>query len=88
MLAWSVLSVIFIIALVIIGLRRWEGWMFASIINVGWIIYSVVDGVRVVELVIHSLALVVSVIFWLRWNREQKVLDEQENERASASVAG
>ena len=88
MLAWSVLSVIFIIALVIIGMRRWEGWMFASIINVGWIIYSVVDGVRVVELVIHALALVVSVIFWLRWNREQKALDEQANERSSASVAG
>ena len=88
MLAWSVLSVIFIIALVIIGMRRWEGWMFASIINVGWIIYSVVDGLRVVELVIHALALVVSVIFWLRWNREQKVLDEQANERSSASVAG
>jgi hypothetical protein len=88
MLAWGVLSVIFIITLVIIGLRRWEGWMFASIINGGWIIYSVVDGVRVVELVIHALALVVTVIFWMRWKREQNVLDEQENQRASASVPG
>jgi hypothetical protein len=88
MLAWSVLSVIFIVALVIIGLRRWEGWMFASIINAGWIVYSVVDGVRVVELVIHALALVVTVVFWLRWRREQRVWDAQENERVSASVRG
>jgi lysylphosphatidylglycerol synthetase-like protein (DUF2156 family) len=88
MLAWSVLSVLLLVALVIIGLRRWEGWMFASIINLGWIVYALVDGVRVVELVIHALALVVTVIFWLRWNREQKVLDEQAGERTSASVPG
>ena len=86
MLTWSVLSIFIIIALVIIGMRRWEGWMFASIINVGWIIYSLVDGVRVVELVIHALALVVTVIFWLRWRAEQKVLDEQATERTAASV--
>ena len=87
MVAWGVLSVIFIVALVVIGLRRWEGWMFASIINVGWVIYSLVDGVRVLELVMHALALVVTVTFWLRWNREQKVLDEQ-GQQVSASVAG
>jgi hypothetical protein len=84
MLIWGVLSAIFLVSLVIIGMRRWEGWMIASLTNVGWIISSVVDGVRVVELVFSILGLVVSVIFWLRWNKEQRILDEAELEDASA----
>ena len=78
MLAWTVLSLLFLLSLVIIGLRRWEGWIFAVITSVGWIIYSVVGGVRVVELVVHSLLLVVSVIFLVRWNKAQRALDEEE----------
>ncbi|HZA73688.1 MAG TPA: hypothetical protein VE476_12355 [Propionibacteriaceae bacterium] len=84
MLIWGVLSAIFLVSLVIIGMRRWEGWMIASLTNVGWIISSVVDGVRVVELVFSILGLVVSVIFWLRWNKEQRILDEADLEDASA----
>ena len=48
MLVWGVLSFLFLVSLLIIGMRRWEGWMFASLTNAGWIIYSLVDGVRVV----------------------------------------
>ena len=84
MLIWGVLSAIFLVSLVIIGMRRWEGWMIASLTNVGWIISSVVDGVRVVELVFSILGLIVSVIFWLRWNKEQRILDEADLEDASA----
>ena len=51
MLVWGVLSFLFLVSMLIIGMRRWEGWMFASLTNVGWIIYSLVDGVRVVELI-------------------------------------
>ena len=80
MFAWTVLSLLFLLSLVIIGLRRWEGWIFAVITSVGWIVYSVVGGVRVVELVVHALLLVVSVIFLVRWNRAQRVLDENEDE--------
>jgi nicotinamide riboside transporter PnuC len=76
MLTWGVLSFLFLISMVIIGMRRWEGWMFASLTNVGWIIYALVDGVRVVELIFSILGLVVSVIFWLRWNKDQKAKDE------------
>ena len=78
MVAWTVLSLLFLLSLVIIGLRRWEGWIFAVITSVGWIVYSLVGGVRVVELVVHALLLVVSVIFLVRWNRAQRALDEEE----------
>ena len=76
MLIWGVLSFLFLVSLVIIGMRRWEGCIFASLTNVGWIIYALVDGVRVVELVFSVLGLVVSVIFWIRWSKEQKAKDE------------
>ena len=76
MLVWGVLSFLFLVSLLIIGMRRWEGWMFASLTNAGWIIYSLVDGVRVVELVFSALGLVLTVIFWLRWNKDQKAKDE------------
>jgi hypothetical protein len=72
---------------VIIGLRRWEGWIFAVITNVAWIVYSLVGGVRVVELVINSIGLVVSVIFLVRWRRDQRAKDEAElDEPVAASV--
>lgn len=76
MMVWGVLSFLFLISLVIIGMRRWEGWMFASLTNVGWIINALVGGVRVVELVFNALALVLTVLFWLRWNKDQHAIDE------------
>lgn len=76
MVAWSVLTLLFAISLLIIGLRHWEGWMFASITGVGWLVYSVVGGVRVVELIFNLVVLVVSVVFLVRWSREQKARDE------------
>ena len=87
MFAWTVLSLLFLLSLVIIGLRRWEGWIFAVITSVGWIVYSVVGGVRVVELVVHTLLLVVSVIFLVRWNRAQRALDENEDEDVEQQTA-
>lgn len=75
MFAWGVLSLLFAVSLVIIGLRRWEGWLFAALTNLGWIVYSTVDGVRVVELVFSVVSLVVCVIFLVRWNREQRAED-------------
>ena len=88
MLAWSVLSLLFLLSLVIIGLRRWEGWIFAVITNVGWIVYSMVGGVRVVELVINSIGLVVSVIFLVRWRKDQRAKDEAELEEPVAARVG
>ena len=88
MLAWSVLSLLFLLSLVIIGLRRWEGWIFATITNVGWIVYSLVGGVRVVELVINSIGLVVSVIFLVRWRRDQRAKDEAELDEPVAARVG
>ena len=88
MLAWSVLSLLFLLSLVIIGLRRWEGWIFAVITNVAWIVYSLVGGVRVVELVINSIGLVVSVIFLVRWRRDQRAKDEAELDEPVAARVG
>jgi hypothetical protein len=88
MLAWSVLSLLFLLSLVIIGLRRWEGWIFAVITNVGWIVYSLVGGVRVVELVINSIGLVVSVIFLVRWRKDQRAKDEAELDEPVAARVG
>jgi hypothetical protein len=87
MLAWTVLSLLFLLSLVIIGLRRWEGWIFALITNVGWIVYSTVGGVRWIELVVNLIGLVVSVIFLVRWNRDQRAKDEAEVEQVSSVAA-
>jgi nicotinamide riboside transporter PnuC len=88
MLAWSVLSLLFLLSLVIIGLRRWEGWIFAVITNVGWIVYSLVGGVRVVELVINSIGLLISVIFLVRWRKDQRAKDEAELDEPVAARVG
>ena len=86
MLAWGVLSLLYTISLLIIGMRRWEGWMFASITNVGWIIYSAVYA-NLAIVIISIVGLIVTFIFWLRWSREQKAADgNQINERGPASV--
>jgi uncharacterized membrane protein len=87
MLAWTVLSLLFLLSLVIIGLRRWEGWIFALITNVGWIAYSMVGGVRVVELVVTLIGLVVSVIFLVRWYRDQRAKDEAEADQVTSVAA-
>jgi uncharacterized membrane protein len=86
MFAWTVLSLLFLLSLVIIGLRHWAGWMFASITSVGWIVYALVGGVRVVELVVAILGLAVSVVFLVRWNREQRARDEAIAEEAPAGT--
>jgi hypothetical protein len=87
MLAWTVLSLLFLLSLIIIGLRRWEGWIFALITNVGWIVYSLVGGVRWIELVVNVLGLVVSVIFLVRWHRDQRARDEAEVDQVASVVA-
>ena len=83
MLAWGVLTVLYTISILIIGMRRWEGWMFASLTNVGWIFYSAVNG-NIAIVIISIVSLVVTVIFWMRWNKDQRVKDHDEiNDAAS-----
>ena len=77
MLAWGVLSLLYTISILIIGMRRWEGWMFASITNVGWIIYSAVYA-NLAIVIISIVGLIVTFIFWLRWSREQRAKDGNE----------
>ena len=83
MLAWGVLSLLFTISLLIIGMRRWEGWMFATLTNVGWIIYSAVYA-NLAIVIISVVSLVVTFIFWMRWNKDQKANDSNQlNEQAA-----
>ena len=85
MLAWGVLSLLYTISLLIIGMRRWEGWMFASLTNVGWIIYSAVYA-NIAIVIISVVSLVVTVIFWMRWNKDQKAIDSNEVNAQAAPV--
>ena len=85
MLAWGVLSLLYTISLLIIGMRRWEGWMFATLTNVGWIIYSAVYA-NIAIVIISSVGLVVTVIFWMRWNKDQKASDSNQVNAQAASV--
>ena len=86
MLAWGVLSLLYTVSILIIGMRRWEGWMFASITNVGWIIYSAVYA-NLAIVIISIIALIVTFIFWVRWSKDQKAKDSNViNEMGTASV--
>ena len=86
MLAWGVLSLLYTISILIIGMRRWEGWMFASLTNVGWIFYTAVNG-NAVLVIISVVSLVVTVIFWVRWNKDQRLKDSTEiDEKGTAPV--
>ena len=83
MLAWGVLSLLYTISILIIGMRRWEGWMFATLTNVGWIIYSAVYA-NLAIVIISVVSLVVTFIFWMRWNKDQKANDSNQiNEQAA-----
>ena len=77
MLAWGVLSLLYTISFLIIGMRRWEGWMFATLTNVGWIIYSAIYA-NIAIVIISVVSLVVTFIFWMRWNKDQKAIDSNE----------
>ncbi len=85
MLAWGVLSLLYTISLLIIGMRRWEGWMFATLTNVGWIIYSAVYA-NIAIVIISIVSLVVTLIFWMRWNKDQKAIDSTEVNAQAAPV--
>ena len=85
MLAWGVLSLLYTISLLIIGMRRWEGWMFATLTNVGWIIYSAVYA-DIAIVIISVVSLVVTFIFWMRWNKDQKAIDSNEVNAQAAPV--
>ncbi len=85
MLAWGVLSLLYTISLLIIGMRRWEGWMFATLTNVGWIIYSAVYA-NIAIVIVSIVSLVVTFIFWMRWNKDQKAIDSNEVNAQAAPV--
>jgi len=67
--AWSVLSAGIAVALIMIGLRNWGGWLLFAIVNVAWMVYSAVNHEPVVVHVFNIAMLVVTVYFAYRWGK-------------------
>jgi hypothetical protein len=69
MVAWSVLSAGIAVALIMIGLRNWGGWLVFAIDNVAWMVYSAVNRESVVVHIFNILLLAITVYFAYRWGK-------------------
>ncbi len=69
MVAWSVLSAGIGVALIMIGLRNWGGWLVFAIDNVAWMVYSAVNRESVVVHIFNILLLAITVYFAYRWGK-------------------
>jgi len=67
--AWSILSAGIAVALIMIGLRNWGGWLLFAIVNVAWMVYSAVNHEAVVVHIFNIVMLVVTVYFAYRWGK-------------------
>ena len=67
--AWSILSAGAAVALIMIGLRNWGGWLLFAIDNAGWLIYSAVNHQSVVIQIFNLLMLFITVFFAYRWGK-------------------
>ena len=72
---WTLLSLASIIALVLIGLRRWPGWALFTLVNVLWVVYSAAYDERWIMIVVNALFVVVSAYFTYSWRKT--ALDER-----------
>jgi hypothetical protein len=67
--AWSILSAGAAVALIMIGLRNWGGWLLFAIDNVAWMVYSAVNHESVVRHIFNILMLFITVYFAYRWGK-------------------
>ncbi len=56
-------------ALIMIGLRNWGGWLVFAIDNVAWMVYSAVNRESVVVHIFNILLLAITVYFAYRWGK-------------------
>lgn len=66
---WTLLSLASIVALVLIGLRRWHGWALFTVVNVLWIVYSAIYDESWIMWVVNVLFVAVSAYFTYDWRR-------------------
>ena len=68
--AWSILSGAGVaLALIMIGVKNWGGWLVFAFINVAWMVYSAVNNQPVVVHVFNLLMIAITVYFAYRWGR-------------------
>jgi hypothetical protein len=80
LVAWSILSAGVAIALIMIGLRNWGGWLVFAIDSVVWLVYSAVRHESVVVLIFDLLMIAITVYFAYRWG---KIAISEEEQRES-----
>jgi len=64
---WSIVGVAAALALIMIGLRNWGGWLVLAIAAVVSLVYSAVSHQVVVVHLLNILTLAISVFFTYRW---------------------
>ena len=70
LVAWSILSGAGVaLALIMIGLRNWGGWLVFAFTNVAWMVYSAVHNASVVVHIFNILMIAITVYFAYRWGK-------------------
>ena len=64
---WSIVGLAAALALVMIGLRNWGGWLVLALAAIVSLVYSAVSHQVVVVHIFNILALAISVFFTYRW---------------------
>ena len=70
LVAWSILSGAGVaLALIMIGLRNWGGWLVFAFANVAWMVYSAIHHASVVVHIFNILMIAITVYFAYRWGK-------------------
>jgi hypothetical protein len=70
LVAWSILSGAgVVLALIMIGLRNWGGWLVFAFTNVAWMVYSAVRNESIVVHIFNLLMIAITVYFAYRWGK-------------------
>ena len=64
---WSIVGLAAALALIMIGLRNWGGWLVLTIATIVSLVYSAVSHQVVVVHILNILVLAISVFFTYRW---------------------
>ena len=61
--------------------------MVASIANIGWLVHTILNGNKILEIIVNVISLVITIIFWVRWNRDQRGSDLRADTQAGVGRA-
>jgi hypothetical protein len=85
LVGWTILGVGIAIALVMIGMRNWGGWVVLVIDSVAWTVYSAVHHESVAVHIFNLIMIAITVYFAYRWGR---IAINEEELRADAREPG